>query len=105
MNLGTLIDRLPSGLDDRLCIFAAKPWSETSPAEAVQLDDSFRPPQEIVERGYDYFLEVHVAKEALTVFGDRPPTKLEKRDLIIFYAENDAFPDWVYRRRGLAGGS
>jgi|GEM_PF-1262954 len=96
MNLGTLIDHLPSGLDDRLCIFAAKPWSAISPAVAVQLDNEFKPPKEVVEQGLDYFLEVHIAVEALEVFGDRQPSEAEKREFLIFYAENDAFPDWVY---------
>lgn len=98
MDLGTLIDRLPSGLDDRLCIFAAKPWSATSLAVAIQLDDKFKPPKEVMEQGLIYFLEVHVANEALEVFGSRPPSEAEKRDLLIFYAENDAFPGWVYAR-------
>lgn len=98
MDLGTLIDRLPGGLDDRQCIFAARPWSATSPAAVVLLDDAFTPPKEILEQGLTYFLEVHVAKEVLEVFGDRPPTRVEKHNLIIFYAENDAYPDWVYTR-------
>lgn len=98
MDLGTLLDRLPGGLDDRLCIFAAKPWSATSPAVAVQLDDEFKPPKEVLEQGLVYFLEVHVANETLEVFGDRQPSATEKRNLLIFYAENDAFPDWVYAR-------
>lgn len=96
MDLGTLIDCLPGGLDHRLCIFAARPWSATSLASAVQLDDAFNPPKEIVEQGLVYFLEVHVANEALEVFGDRPSAQDEKRKLLIFYAGNDAFPDWVY---------
>lgn len=98
MDIGTLIDRLPGGLDDRLCIFAAKPWSAASPAVAVSLDDEFKPPKEVLELGLAYFLEVHAANEALEVFGDRPPSEAEKRNLLIFYAENDAFPDWVYAR-------
>jgi hypothetical protein len=98
MDLGTFIDRLPGGLDDRLCIFAAKPWSATSPAVAVHLDDDFKPPKEVLEQGLVYFLEVHVANETLEVFGDRQPSATEKQNLLIFYAENDAFPDWVYAR-------
>jgi hypothetical protein len=98
MDLGTLIDCLPGGLDDRLCIFAAKPWSTTSPAAAVRLDDEFKPPHGVLEQGLVYFLEVHVANEVLEVFGDRQPSAMEKLDLLIFYAENDAFPEWVYAR-------
>jgi hypothetical protein len=51
MYLGTLIDRLPGDLDATLCIFAAEPWSASSPAAAVRLDDECKPPREILEQG------------------------------------------------------
>lgn len=98
MDLGNLIDRLPGGLDEGLCIFAAKPWSASSPATVGQLDDDFKPPDDLSAQGLAYFLEVHVANEALEVFGDRRPSADEKQKMLIFYAENDAFPDWVYAR-------
>jgi hypothetical protein len=98
MNLGTLIERLPDSLNDGLCIFAAKPWSATSPAAIAPLDDRFKPPQEILARGLVYFLEVHVGNEVLEVFGDREPSAIEKMNLLIFYAENDAYPDWIFDR-------
>ena len=82
MNLGTLLDRLPAGLDATLCIFAAKPWSPESPAAAVQLDDQFKPPKEILEQGLVYFLEVRVGNEVLEVFRDRRPSAAEKRNLL-----------------------
>lgn len=44
------------------------------------------------------FLEVHVAHEVLRVFDDKPPTMEEKLRLLIHYAENDAYPEWVYTR-------
>ena len=98
MNLKTRLDGLPNGLDDGLCILAVKPWSATSLAEAVQLDEEFKPPVEAVAKGLVYFLEVHVANETLEVFAERPPTAIEELDLLIIYAENDAFPDWIYAR-------
>ncbi|MDC7789668.1 hypothetical protein PQJ75_08950 [Rhodoplanes sp. TEM] len=98
MDLGTLIDRLPEGLEDDLCIFAKKPWTATSAAITAALEEDSKPPEDLLEKGYSYFLEVHAAKEALEAFGGRSPTKLEKRDLLIFYAENDAFPEWMHAR-------
>lgn len=97
MDLCTLIDRLPGDLDDRLCIFAAKPWSSNSVAIAVELSDESKPPEDVVQQGLAYFLEVHVAKEVLRVFGDRRPSQAEKQNLLLYYAENDAYPEWVYR--------
>jgi len=97
MNLGTILDQV-STLQDDLCIFAKKPWVPESHAIAVPLGADFKTPNEISDQGMDYFLEVNVAKEVLEVFGDRAPTKEERHRLLIFYAENDAYPDWVYDR-------
>lgn len=95
MNLETILDQVLNMQDD-LCIFAKKPWTPTSQAVAVTLEADFGTPKELSDQGMEYFLEVHVAKEVLEVFGDRVPTKEEQRQLLIFYAENDAYPDWVY---------
>ncbi|MBW8371479.1 MAG: hypothetical protein K0M66_10995 [Thiobacillus sp.] len=97
MDLGTIIDQV-SSLQDDLCIFAKKPWTPASQAVATTLGADFKTPKEISDQGMDYFLEAHVAKEVLEVFGDHAPTLEEKRQLLIFYAENDAYPDWVYDR-------
>jgi len=45
--------------------------------------------------GYAYFLEVHTALE--DVLGDRASllSDAQRVDAIIFYAENDAYPDWL----------
>jgi hypothetical protein len=97
MNLGTIFEQIPS-LQDELCIFAVKPWTSTSSAAVAALGPDFQTPQEISDQGLDYFLEVHVAKEVLDVFGDHAPTVDERHQLLIFYAENDAYPNWVYER-------
>jgi len=96
MNLVDITSSLPNELDDRLCILAVKPWSASSPAVAVRLDEQFKPPQVILDSGFAYFLEVSIAIEVLGVFGDKQPSAREKLDLLLFYAEHDSFPDWVY---------
>ena len=94
--LMTIIDGLP-GLPEDACIFARKPWSITSEAVAAPLGAEFQVPPNLTEAGLAYFLEVSVAKEVLEVLGDSPSIK-EQQQLLIFYAENDAYPDWVYKR-------
>ena len=46
--------------------------------------------------GFEYFLEVSLAKEVLSVFGARQPTDAERCRLLLYYAMHDAYPDWVY---------
>jgi hypothetical protein len=83
-------------LDEEHCIFARKPWSTDTFATVGPLTDDFRVPAEVADEGFEYFLEVHVATEVLEVFGTRQPNLQERRNLILYYAENDAYPDWVY---------
>jgi hypothetical protein len=53
-------------------------------------------PQEVRAAGYEYFLEIHVAKEVLAVLGSRQAAPDDQVRLLMFYAENDAYPDWAY---------
>jgi hypothetical protein len=95
MNLAEALNQVED-LDDDLVIFAKKPWSFHSDAIVGLLDDDFKPPKKITDLGFSYFLEIAVAKEVLGVFGDRGTTIEERSSLLMYYAENDAYPDWVY---------
>ncbi len=83
-------------LDEASCVFARKPWGLDALATIGSLTDDFRVPAKIANEGFEYFLEIHVAKELLEVLEDREPTLQERRHLLLYYAENDAFPDWVF---------
>ncbi len=95
MRLSDAISNL-SNFDDNDVIFARKPWTLRSEASVASLDQEFRVPEEIKMRGLDYFLEVTVAREVLAAFGERIPTADQVCDLILFYAENDTYPEWVF---------
>lgn len=97
MNLGQLIDNLDD-LTKGQCIFARKPWTSQSEAIAAPLGKDFRVPPDLAARGLAYFLEMPLIEEVLEVLGDRPASKEDKLKLLIFYAENDAYPSWVYER-------
>lgn len=97
MNLIDIVNDIEN-LDVDSTIFAKPPWLPTSAAQAVVLDETYKTPTEIDQAGLEYFLEVHVAKEVLGVFGQRSVTQDEKFRLLSFYAENDAYPDWVYEK-------
>lgn len=95
MKLGMLLDEIDS-LNEDHCIFATEPWSSDADSHVCPLGDEGEPPPELASKGYVYFLEVHVAKEVLEVLSGRVATQGKKRDLLLFYAENDAYPPWVY---------
>jgi hypothetical protein len=85
------------GLDEEDVIFSEKPWSINGRAITGRLNSDYRVPTSISSNGLEYFLEASTAREVLEVFGDRTPSITEQCDLLIYYAENDAFPDWVYQ--------
>jgi hypothetical protein len=82
-------------LDDDAIVCVRRPWSPSSECVVVTPDQNLGVPQDVSDAGLAYFLEVHVAREVLGVFGDKPSTRAERGRLLIFYAENDAYPEWV----------
>lgn len=97
MKLESALDQVHKLQDDDV-IFAKKPWMLDSEAEIGSLDSDLCVPKEITDRGLAYFLDANVAREVLEVFGDREPTLDESRALLLYYAEHDAYPDWVYKK-------
>jgi hypothetical protein len=95
VKLENILD-LVEQLNDDDVIFAKKPWTFDSEAEVGQLDSSFKGPEEFESRGLVYFLEATLIREVLEVFGDYKPTLTERRALLMYYAEYDAYPHWVY---------
>jgi hypothetical protein len=74
--LGQALDQVHL-LDDELVVFAKKPWSAASEALIAPLDHDLRVPKSIADQGFQYFIDVPVAKEVLGVFGDREPNSYE----------------------------
>ena len=95
MNLRQAIEDLES-LDTDATIVARRPWSVGSDAKVVAPSMLGPAAPDVRRDGLEYFLEVSVAREVLEVFGDRTPSEEEKVACLVFYAENDAFPAWVY---------
>ncbi len=86
-------------LDDDDVIFARRPWTAESEAEIGRFDASSRIPAEQTSRSLEYFLEVFVAREdVLDGIEAYSLTPAERNALIIYYAEFDAFPEWLFER-------
>lgn len=98
MNLGQLLNGVRE-LEDDLCIFARPPWTSGAEAAVWPLGDDYRVPAEMAAHGLEYFLEVSVAKEVLEVLGQRRIPAEAEHGLLIFYALNDAYPEWVHASR------
>ena len=94
MKLAEIIANLGNA-DDELCIVAKLPWTPDSDARLTSLTEQFRVPADVLAEGYAYFLEVHIALE--DVLGERASRLSDNQrvDAIIFYAENDAYPEWL----------
>jgi hypothetical protein len=80
-------------------ICVREPWTPEAEARVVAVDEQSRLPTDALADGYKYFLEASLAREVLEVLHDRPsPSSAEDAcKLLIHYAENDAYPEWVYR--------
>jgi hypothetical protein len=83
-------------LGDNLAVCVRRPWEAAAETRVVELDSSLRVPQTILDEGFEYFLEVHVIKEVLQVLRGRNVSVEDKTALLIHYAQNDAYPSWVY---------
>lgn len=97
MTLAEAIAEIESAGDDAV-IFAKKPWSPAAEALIALLDDDLKVPASVRMAGFEYFLESALATEVFEVFEGRAPTLDEKVRLLLYYAEHDAYPEWVYVR-------
>jgi hypothetical protein len=53
--------RGPESVDNTLTIVAKRPWTANSDARLVSLTDEYRIPSNVLQEGFEYFLEVSIA--------------------------------------------
>jgi hypothetical protein len=95
MKLGLLLDQIET-LSDYDIIFAKRPWAPDSDAILLPLDTDL--PKSMSDQGFEYFLEVSVAQELVENVGSEFRSAAERRNVIIRYAGNDAYPHWFVDR-------
>ena len=93
MNLAEIVSGLES-IDESLCIVAKRPWAGESEAKLVRLTEDFRIPEEVLSAGYEYFLEVSIARDDV-LSGPVALSKEQQLAAVIYYAEYDAYPEWL----------
>ena len=94
MTLASIIAALES-IDESRTIVAKRPWCADSEARLISTADDGRIPVAVLATGLEYFLEVSVALDE--VLGTRAGRLSHDQRVatIIYYAENDAYPDWL----------
>ncbi|MDR7088514.1 hypothetical protein [Cellvibrio fibrivorans] len=81
-------------ISDDLCIVAQRPWVPNSEAKFTELTAEYRIPESIKASGYEYFLEVSLINEELLAHAKVKLSPAQKVEVAIYYAENDATPEW-----------
>ena len=94
MNLASLIADLES-VDNTLTIVAKRPWTANSDARLVSLTDEYRIPSNVLQEGFEYFLEVSIALDEVLGELASQLSPAQRVAAIVYYAENDAYPDWL----------
>jgi hypothetical protein len=86
------VTRLIHALDRTLTIYAKKPWTPDSEAEVKLEEPGMLVPPDLAQAGYDYFLEIDIARDVVPVLSHVEPSfTLEQWCIrLIGYAENDA---------------
>jgi len=93
MKLRDVVDDLPV-LDEALCIVAKRPWSPACEVQVVPFTPEYRVPQSVLDSGYEYFLEVGTARDDVLKGMDFLSPE-ESVEVLLYYAEHDAFPEWL----------
>jgi len=94
MTLQEIILKL-NWVSDDLCIVAKRPWLPNSEAELISLTEEYAIPESVKERGFSYFLEVSTARDELLADIKIKLTPAQKVEVVIYYAEYDATPEWL----------
>jgi hypothetical protein len=99
MRLRDVIGNLESA-DDSLCIVAKRAWTPESEALLVQLTEDCRVPNDVLAQGYVYFLEVSLVLHEVLDGSKDHLTDEQRVEALIYYAENDAYPEWLCAQPG-----
>jgi hypothetical protein len=83
---------------DGMTICVRRPWSANSDACLVSVAPMSKIPEQIIDDGYEYFLEGSVLREVLEMPEAERASDEGKVNLAVYYAENDAYPPLLYER-------
>lgn len=81
------------GLDEFEVIYAKRPWSLNSEACVVQYQPDEMVPRLLSEDCFEYFLETPLIKDIRKQIEDAGGSSSDVLRILLYYAENDAFPE------------
>jgi hypothetical protein len=93
VKLSEIVGALPSA-SDGLCIVAKRPWMPDSEYALIELTADGGVPERIRSSGYEYFLEVDIARDEVLKHAPISTTSEQRVAALIHYAEFDATPEW-----------
>jgi hypothetical protein len=85
---------LVSQMPEASCVCCKRPFHQSSEALIVSLTPEYRVPEEVIEQGFEYFLEKEGIEELLHAAEEKLKSREAKVELIAHYAEHDAIPSW-----------
>lgn len=97
MKLKDFVRRL-NQLDESAILCVRPPWTSDAECMVIAPDKNLGVPDEVKRAGFAYFLEVHVAREVLLVLDQKGAALEDEVELLLHYAEYDAYPEWVYEQ-------
>lgn len=97
MKLIDVIGNVVDAPDQETVLCVKRPWKPDAECIIVPVyeDDQYKVPSHIQEQGYEYFLEVFVVEEVLETPDVKVLSQEDKARVLIYYAENDAYPEWL----------
>ena len=81
---------------DGMTICARRPWRADAEVRLVRVAPMSKIPEQVINEGYEYFLEASILQEVLNLPQAKNASEEEKVHLAIYYAENDAYPPWIF---------
>jgi hypothetical protein len=85
-----------SWIEDDPTIYASEPWDRNAKALLVSTDGEGCA-AEPIPPGFVYFLETSICKEILEGIARHKLSSERRFEVILYYAQNDAFPEWLNR--------
>lgn len=77
-------------------VFMRRPWGVDSDIVVGELEKDCSVPVWAKDGGYEYFMEVFAIRDAISPVEDKGLCFRRMGELVVFYAEYDAYPDWVF---------
>lgn len=80
--------------EDNLAICARQPFTSESEAVLVSLTPDYRVPDEVLEKGFSYFLGKEDTLRLLEVLSERRVSRQAQVEFLAHFATFDTYPSW-----------